>query len=295
MVEGFKIGFLPSGSYQKKTVPEICDSLKAIGYDAVELPVGMVCPRKNKESAISNVFTDTKNSGLEVSEICVQVDYITANENERQDNVKYTLECIEALSSFGAKIFNIFSGPVPWAKYPFRVGVDIKMGDAWNILFDALDSILPVAKRNNAYLALESVWGMLAHDFYSAKFLIDHYDSPNLGLNFDPSHDILSGNFDIGWIIRQWGREKIKHVHLKDAAGIQDDDRKFVFPLLGEGKIDWRSFKKAMSDIGYSGVMSVEFESMAYLNNILGGNMEEAARISMDCIKKLFSLEDQDE
>ena len=68
---------------------------------------------------------------------------------------------------------------------------------------------------------------MLCHDFYTAKFLIDYFNSQYLGVNFDPSHDILAGNMDIGWIIRQWGKERIKHIHLKDAVGTQEQG-KFV-------------------------------------------------------------------
>ena len=287
MVGGFKIGFMPMGSYLSKSTSEICGHLKTLGYDAVEWNVNAVCPRKNKDSVLSGIFRDTKNSGLEVSEITVQRDMVLLDEKERQDNIKYTVECIETFSSFGVTVFNIFTGPVPWIKNPLVIGTDVNMGEAWNMVFDAVDQLLPVAKKNNAVLALESVWGMLAHDFYTAKFLIDRYQSPNLGINFDPSHDILSGNYDVGWIIRQWGSEKIAHVHLKDAAGIQKKDR-FVFPLLGEGNVDWKAFKEAMAGIGYSGVMSVEFESFTYLATILGGSMEDAAQISMDNIKKLF-------
>ena len=294
MVDGIKIGFMPLGSYLKKSTSEICDHLKAIGYDAVEWNVsavtasGGICPRKNSESVLSGIFSDTKNSGLEVSEITVQRDMIVMDEKERNDNIKYTIECIETFSSFGAKVFNIFTGPIPWIKNPIVVGTDLSMGEAWNMVFDAVDQLLPVAKKHNAVLALESVWEMLAHDFYTAKFLIDRYQSPNLGINFDPSHDVLAGNLDAGWMIRQWGKEKIAHVHLKDAAGIQKKGN-FVFPLLGEGNVDWKAFKGAMKEIGYSGVMSVEFESFTYLDTILGGSMEEAARISMEAIKKLFA------
>ena len=287
MTEGFRIGFLASGSYLKKSTSEICDHLKSLGYDAVEWLIDTVDPGKKKESDITAVFRDTKNSGLEVSEIVLQRDMVVTDESERQDNINYTIECIEALSPFGVKTFNLFTGPIPWLKNPLRIGTDISMGEAWNMVFDAIDKILPAAKKHDAAIALESVWGMLVHDFYTAKYLADHYQSANFGLNFDPSHDIVSGNYDIAWIIRQWGKEKIKHVHLKDAAGVQEGER-FVFPLLGEGKINWKSFKEAMREIAYSGVMSVEFESFAYLANVLDGSMEEAAAMSMDCIKKLF-------
>jgi sugar phosphate isomerase/epimerase len=65
--------------------------------------------------------------------------------------------------------------------------------------------------------------------------------------------------------------------------------QRFVFPLLGEGKVDWRAFKQALIDIGYKGVMSVEFESFSCLEKVLDGNMEEAARISIRDIRKLFA------
>lgn len=286
MVGGFKIGFMPTGSYLKKNVPEICGHLKSLGYDAVEWQADFVCPRKNKVSALEQIFRDTKNSGLEVSEITIQRNMVSLDDNERLDNLKYTIECIEAFSSFGVKVFNLFTGPQPWLRNPLKIGVDLSMGEAWNMVFDTVDNLLPAAIKSNAVLALEAVWGMLSHDFYTAKFLIDHYKSPHFGINFDPSHDMLSGNYDVGWIIRQWGNS-ISHVHLKDASGIPEKD-KFVFPLLGEGNVNWKSFAKAMKDIAYSGVMSVEFESFMYLASILGGSMEEAAGISMENIKKLF-------
>jgi sugar phosphate isomerase/epimerase len=115
--------------------------------------------------------------------------------------------------------------------------------------------------------------------------LIDHYRSPFLGVNYDPSHDILSGHFDVGWMIRQWGIKRIKHIHLKDAAGIQNNGQ-FIFPLIGEGHVNWASFFEALREIGYQGYSSVEFESFAYLKTILNNDMAAAA--SMSFSKKLF-------
>lgn len=95
------------------------------------------------------------------------------------------------------------------------------------------------------------------------------------------------GNLDIGWIIRQWGKDNIKHIHLKDAAGVQADG-KFIFPLLGEGYVDWKSFFTSLREIGYSGFMSVEFESFKYMENLLDGDMEKAAKLSIESLKKII-------
>jgi sugar phosphate isomerase/epimerase len=41
--------------------------------------------------------------------------------------------------------------------------------------------------------------------------------------------------------------DRIKHVHLKDSAGLPGrDGETFIFPLLGEGQVDWVSFFAAM-------------------------------------------------
>ena len=42
-------------------------------------------------------------------------------------------------------------------------------------------------------------------------------------------------------------------------------NRENLFPVLGEGFVDWKSFIAAVEEIGYEGVMSVEFESFKYL------------------------------
>ena len=62
---------------------------------------------------------------------------------------------------------------------------------------------------------------------------------------------------------------------------------RFLFPLLGEGNVDWPAFFGALDDIGYEGFCSVEFESFAYYERILGGDSETAARLSMEQIRNL--------
>ncbi len=77
---------------------------------------------------------------------------------------------------------------------------------------EAFDLLVLLAEDLGVDLALEGVFGHLARDYYTTLELLRHYDSPRLGVNFDPSHGILYGN-DIPWAVRQWG-PRIKHVHL---------------------------------------------------------------------------------
>ena len=289
MVRGFKIGFMPRGSYMEWPIEKICKDLREIGYDAVEWSTDILNPQILTPDEIKNVVDVSESLGLDVSEVVVQRDLVTPDEEERSANIDYTLECIRVYGQAGIKTINLFTGPRPWIDEPVKIGKEIGEGQGWNMVLQAFDRFVPEAEKYGVNLAVEGVWGMLAHDFYTTWYLINHYDSPALGVNFDPSHDILCDNKDVGWIIRQWGKDRIKHVHLKDAVGIMEDGR-FVFPLLGEGKVDWKAFLATMDDIDYSGTMSVEFESFDYLGNILKGNMHEAARISMDNIRTLFGV-----
>jgi sugar phosphate isomerase/epimerase len=154
------------------------------------------------------------------------------------------------------------------------------------MLYESFDILVPQAEKCKMNLAVEAVWGMFCHDYYSLRPLIDHYDSDYLGVNLDPSHDVLAGNLDVGWIVKSWGN-KIKHVHLKDAVGIPVLG-KFIFPLLGEGNVDWTPFFKALEEIGYDGYLSVEFESFKYYEQILDHDIKKVAELSWGNIKKLL-------
>jgi len=154
------------------------------------------------------------------------------------------------------------------------------------MVLDAFGQFVAAAEKHDVDLAVEGVFGMLCHDYYTTRLLIDHFGSPRLGVNFDPSHDILHGNLDSAWIARQWG-DKIKHVHLKDAVGVPAMG-KFLFPLLGEGLVPWQDLFTTLDDIGYEGFMSVEFESFTYYRTVLGSDIKAAARLSMEQLKALI-------
>ena len=67
---------------------------------------------------------------------------------------------------------------------------------------------------------------------------------------------------------------------------------KFIFPLPGEGLVDWKEFFTALDEIGYDGFCSVEFESFTYYEKILSNDPEAAARISMQAIQSLTQCDD---
>ena len=76
-------------------------------------------------------------------------------------------------------------------------------------------------------------------------------------------------------------------MHLKDAVGVPAMG-KFLFALLGEGLVPWEDLFTTLDEIGYAGFMSVEFESFTYYRTVMESDVEAAARLSMEQLRKLI-------
>jgi sugar phosphate isomerase/epimerase len=238
------------------------------------------------------LVSETHAAGLAVSEWVVQVDLVHPDPEVRARRVGLAADAMRAVAALDlsdqplAAPVNLFTGPAPWDPAAPRLGRDLSEGQAWEMVLAAYDLLVPLAEELALDLAVEGVFGHLVHDYYTTLELLRHYDSPRLGLNFDPSHGILVGN-DIPWVIRQWG-PRIRHCHLKDAVGRPGMfGETFVFPLLGEGQVPWAGFFAALDEVGYAGHLTVEFESWEYYRQALGSDPVAAARLSMDLLRRI--------
>jgi sugar phosphate isomerase/epimerase len=285
---GLKLGFLAREGFEGWAPEAICKELSKIGYRGVEWSRLHFDPRKLTPAQLKRLVTAPAEYRMEVSEIHFGVDYVSRDEATRLDRIEATKECIDAAADAGVHTVSLSTGPHLWAADHVKIPDEMSEGTAWQMVFDAFDQIVPAAEARQVYLAVEGVWSNLAHDFYTTLPLFLRYVTPYLAINMDPSHGTLCRN-DIAWVVHQWGK-RIRHAHLKDAAGRPGHDGDtFIFPLLGEGLVDWGAFFAAMRDIGYDGFFSVEFESLSYWRRVLGGDMVAAARLSWELVQALLS------
>ncbi len=85
--------------------------------------------------------------------------------------------------------------------------------------------------------------------------LIEAVDSPALGANFDPSHTFPNGDFTHVSIYKL--ADRLWHCDFSDNDGTNN-----MHFRPGKGKIDWALAMKALKDINYDGVVSLEFEDI---------------------------------
>lgn len=277
-------GFLPSAAMLALAPEILCEKLSNLGYRAVEWPLNWTHPQRTQCAFRRRIMRAAKNCGLEVNAAVIQLDPMHVDLSDC-DKVTHELgRCLETLCDMGIPNANLFSGPAPWNN-PVVIGRDLSEGGAWSRLMRSFDALIPLAERLGIRIAVENVWGMLCHDYYSLALLIHHYNHPVLGVNLDISHDQLYGHDDSSWIVQFWN-DKIFNVHLKDACGIPTPG-KFVFPLLGDGLINWSAFFNAISLTGYKGPLTIEFEADAYLRHVLNGDIWKAAQFSIENARTL--------
>jgi sugar phosphate isomerase/epimerase len=283
-----KIGFLAGLDFGLLDPESVAQILASEGYQAVSWPLAWFDPQRKSDEDRQRLVSASQRAGLQISEWVLQLDYVTLNEDVWSDRVSHSEQAIKAISQLGLDApINVFSGPAPWDPTAPKLFKEIPAGTAWELVKKAFDRILKVAETEKVTLAIEPVFGHVVHDYFSLLELLRSFASPSLRVNFDPSHGILYQN-DTGWVIRQLG-ERIVHCHLKDAVGkpggLPGDT--FQFPLLGEGEVPWQDFITALNDIRYTGVLTVEFESFRYYQQVLQSNPRLAARQAMHDLKRI--------
>ena len=279
-----RTGFLANGEMLGWEPERLFSFIAETGFDCVELIDDIIFSPDKNARYLEEIGKASAKYGVAVSEILTQHDLVVTDENLRRANTDLIIENMKKASALGVKTVNVFTGPVPWMPDSIKAGKQVSFSAAWSWVLTAFERILKEAEKLGVRVAVENVWGMLVHDFYTNSYLQSRFDSPSLGVNLDPSHDLLYGNNDMDFLVRSWGK-KIFHVHVKDAVGIPEDG-KFVFPLIGEGCVNFGAFFAALKDIGYDGTASIEFESWAYRANTLGGSHAAAAKPMLEALKK---------
>jgi sugar phosphate isomerase/epimerase len=287
--ENWKISFIPYFMKGKLSwsSPDPDEAIRVLSYEKYDGVEWMLGYHFNSSDELRALAEKTRRAGLEVSNIMCWQDLVTSEEKTRRTRVETLESFISTAGQLSIPVVNVFTGPMTWVAGFQKVGRDISEEKAWLVVTDAFSKIVETAERNDVVVTVEAVFGMLVHDYYTMRELLDHFQSQNLAVNLDPSHLVLYDN-DPAWAVSRLG-SRIRHVHVKDAVGRPGQlGQDFVFPFLGEGAVDWRAFFDSLKRIGYSGYLSLEFENDVYLNNVCDGDWRVAARESKLRLQKLL-------
>jgi sugar phosphate isomerase/epimerase len=280
-----KLGFV-SAILGDLSLDEVITFASENGYSCVELmcwPVGKADRRYAGVTHIDAASIDDKEIGriktlLRTKNVSISGLGYYPNplhpDKERSDFfIAHIMKVIDAATRLEVGIVNTF------------IGADPAKNDDDNFakFIELWPPVIKYAEKNNIRIGIENCpmrftndeWpagNNLAHSPFIWRKMFEAIPSRNFGLNFDPSHlvwqmmDYVKPVFEF--------REKIFHVHIKDARinwdGINDRGI-FTAPnnihlpkLPGLGDINWGKFFSALYESGYQGPACVEVEDRAF-------------------------------
>ena len=150
---------------------------------------------------------------------------------------------------------------------PAVVDATTSYADAWTRSQRVIrERLLPLATELRVVIAVEEVWNKFLLSPLEFARYVDELDSPQLKAYFDVGNVMFYG-FPQDWI-RTLGARIVK-VHLKDFQ-LDRPNGRFAWKNLGEGDVDWRAVRGALSDIGYAGFVTTEVAAgdAAYLKDL---------------------------
>ncbi len=221
----------------------LLETLKATGYDGVEIPVFEGDPEHFR-----SIGDAVRDAGLACTSVTVLPDEahsaISADPASRQgalDHLAWAIECSEALGS------EILCGPFhqPLAVFSGAGPTRDELVYGAEVHRKAAD----LAARSGLILALEPLNRFECYILNTMAAARDHVrrvDRPNFGALYDTFHANIEEKDPIGCIAE--ASDVIKHVH------ISENDR----GTPGRGHIDFARTMKALRAAGYDGWLTIE-------------------------------------
>lgn len=225
------------------------------------------------DSACSRIAELQKETGVAISGLGYYPNCLAPDEEEAKRAVQHLGQVMEAAAKLGLKNVNTFIGR------DYTKSVD----DNWPRLLETWTPLVRLAEKLSLQIGIENCPMLFSRDEWPGGKNIAHspsiwrrlfqdLDSPNLGLNYDPSHMVWQ-SMDYLKPMHEF-RDRLFHLHAKDVrvdqdklneVGILAHPSTYHVPKLpGLGQVDWGAFFSVLTDTGYDGSICVEVEDRAY-------------------------------
>ncbi|MEM8947900.1 MAG: sugar phosphate isomerase/epimerase family protein [Pseudomonadota bacterium] len=224
--------------------------IKALGFDFVEL----LMPEPEDGLDFVEVQTALNDNDLDVvlaSRINTERSIASADAMARRGGLDYLKACIDAAAQIGADIVGgpLYGGPLVFAGVRPAPIEERERHARFDRCADGLAKAAEIANAAGVCLALEPL-NRFETDIISTVSqgieIVDHVDSPALGLLLDSFHLNIEES-SISDAIRRAGA-RIVH--------FQANENHRGFP--GTGHLPWRDIARALHDVGYQGPVSLE-------------------------------------
>jgi len=209
----------------------------ASGYDAIEI------------SAIDGmsehlVIDRWREFAPKLKELSKQYNLpITAMEQPSQDPAKMEA-AMQAAVEIGIPIINC--GP----------GGKANDESTWPGVLDSIGKLVKRAEHYGVTLCVKAHVGNYVYNTPTSLKLLEAIKSPKFGLDMDPSHVHRAGENPVEAVAAVVSR--IKHIHIRDCKGRQQNPGTPAMQANGRGDIDLLGYIRVLHEGGYKGPVNLE-------------------------------------
>lgn len=226
-----------------------------------------------------------KCKGVKISSLAYYPNTMDPNLEKRKSYIDHIYKLIDASALLGVNMITTFIGRD--SKKTFTENLEI-LKEVWPpILRYAEEKGVKIGIENCPMLFTEDEWPggqNIMSTPANWRKVFEILNSPNIGINYDPSHFVWQ-QIDYIKPIYEF-KDKIFHVHFKDIkvykdkladVGVMGLPLQYMSPKIpGLGDVDWGKYVSALTDIGYSGYACIEVEDKAFEKSL-----EDAKRAVM--------------
>lgn len=300
---GFVSAILPD-----RSLPEVLSTAARLGYECVEVMCWPPSKADRRYAGVTHLDATlpdgelidqaaaaTGSSGIALSGLGYYPNCLAANREDADRAVEHLQRLIRLAPKLGLNRVNTFIGR------DHTQSVD----DNWPRLLKTWKPIVELAEDHGVRIGIENCPMYFTRDEWPGgkniatspaiwRRLFSDLPSPNLGLNFDPSHFVWQ-QMDYLRPLREFA-DRLFHLHLKDArllrdrlndVGIFAHPKEYHIPRIpGRGEIDWAVFFRTLSEIGYAGPACVEVEDPDFESSLSA--REQSLELSQRFLRPLI-------
>lgn len=280
---GLVTAILEQYDYEK-----MIDTVSAMGFECVEVACWPAGKAERRYAGVSHidvarVCTDdgyarhvldyAAQHGVEISALAFYPNTMDGDLKKRAANIAHLETVIRASAKLGVNLVTTFIGRDQTKSVEDNLAL---VAQVW-------PPIIALAEELGVKIAIENCPMLFGRDQWPGgqnlmttpviwHKVFDILPSPNLGINYDPSHFVWQ-MIDYIKPIYEF-KDKIFHVHYKDIKLFQDKLERvgvmaypldFMSPKLpGLGDVDWGRFVSSLTDIRYDGFTCIEVEDKAF-------------------------------
>lgn len=232
-----------------------------------------------------------KEKGVEISALAYYPNTMDPDLEKRKNYIDHLYKLIDAAALLDVNMVTTFVGRDP----------NKNNSDNLELVKKIWPPIVKYAEEKGVKIAIENCPMLFTEDEWPGgqnlmtspanwRKVFEIINSPNFGINYDPSHFVWQ-QIDYIKPIYEF-KDKIFHVHYKDIKVYQDKladvgtmatPLEYMTPKIpGLGDVDWGKYISALTDIGYDGYTCIEVEDKAFENSL-----EDAKRAVMLSAKYL--------